>query len=250
MNHKFIPSQLDNTKCANCKFPPNAHDDSAQCEACGKITICDIYIDMLFCIECIEKEKNFDAARENNSDKRVEEMETDLVERSRAIDQSLQIRTDLFNAATIAIVDLKKAIDEDPTIENKNYKLAEELDARFRHFRSIIFDLDERRLQLANEQRAIQVYLNDLASKLRKEEREKLRLQDINYQPRPIKIDKPKTFTKRKLDKAELKKYANELGISEFTLQTIVVSKGVTVEQAANILRKAIKESKSEHNIA
>ena len=108
--------------------------------------------------------------------------------------------------------------------------------------------MNQKIVEAGNEQKAIQVYLNQLANTLRVEEREKIKLTDINYKPTATKITTPKPVktSAKKIDKVELRKYAAELGVSEFTLQMVVVSKNLTVEAAANILRRSINESKSE----
>jgi hypothetical protein len=172
---------------------------------------------------------------------------------ARTTDDTIQVRTDLFNAATVAITDLKKAIDEDINITNKPYALAEELKRRFEHFRDVIFEMQQKIVEAGNTQKAIQVYLNQLANTLRAEEREKLKIQDLNYQPKSVKPAKPATITttgtkgKRKggaLDKVELRKFAAELGVAEFTLQMIVVSKGITIPEAAKILKATLEAAK------
>jgi len=231
-----------------------------ECEVCDakdiKITV--HYGNMWFCDDCWTKEEA--ASKEHmspeNQQKRVDaykdSIEARTIDASRAIDSSIQVRTDLFNAATTAIVDLKKAIDENPEITNKPYALAEELTNRFNHFKQVIFDMNEKIVEANNNQKAIQVYLNNMANTLRTEEREKLKIADINYKPLSVKPSKPKsistTGTKKsgKLDKVELRKYAAELGVSEFTLQMVCVAQGITPEAAANKLRKSIAESKSE----
>ena len=161
-----------------------------------------------------------------------------LVE-SRQIDASIQVRTDIFNASTKSIIDLKTAIDNDPNITNKPFALATELKTRFEHFKNVVFELQAKVQEAATEQRAIQTYMNTLANQLRAEEREKLKLQDINYKPNPPKVAKPKPIktSKAKIDKKELKKVASELGISEFTLQMMVVSTGKTIQEAAQAIK-------------
>ena len=172
------------------------------------------------------------------------------LEVSRAVDNAIQVRTDLFNAATTSIIELKAQIDGNADITNKPYALAEELTKRFEHHKQVVFELSEQIVAAGNSQKAIQIYLNQLANQLRAEEREKLKIADINYKPNPVKPVKTKsvktTGTSKKLDKAELKKYATELGVSEFTLQMVCVSQGISPEMAANKLRKSINEAKSE----
>ena len=106
--------------------------------------------------------------------------------------------------------------------------------------------MNEKLVDLNNQQKAIQVYLNNLANKLRAEEREKLKLADINYKPNVVKPVVKTVKTKSKLDKVELRKYAAELGVDEFTLQMLVVAKGLTIEKAAALLRSTMKQAISE----
>ena len=161
------------------------------------------------------------------------------------------MRGDLFNAATVAIVDLKKSIDDDISIPNKPYTLAEELKRRFEHFKTVVFELNQQIVDAGNNQKAIQVYLNQLANQLRSEEREKLKISDLSYQPVKVKPVTPKgiktTGTRKsgRLDKTELRKVASELGVPEFSLQMIVVSKGVTIIEAGRILKASIESAKS-----
>lgn len=233
-----------------------------ECECCpNKVAERAIKIfggNMKMCVTCHAKELVAQAdlqdpikqeERLQNSNDRANAIKTAL-EKSKEIDNSIEVRTDLFNADTVAIVDLKKLIDEDVTIQNKDFALAQTLMERFEHFKSVVFEASETIVQATNNQKAIQVYLNQLANSLRAEERAKLKIQDINYKPKEVKPVKPRAVrtAKAKLDKVELRKYAAELGVSEFTLQILVVSKGLTVEQAANMLRKNLKESISESN--
>ena len=216
------------------------------------------YAGMVVCQTCYDKEMIAQSESKAYAEQRVadsnEAIRTNAVNKalvdSAKIDASVTMRTDIFNAATVSISDLKAAIETDTTIVNKPYALAEELTNRFNTFTSAISEHNEAIINATNNQRAIQTYLNTLANSLRAEEREKLKIQDINYKPAQVKPVKPAAIrtAKKKLDKTELRKYAAELGIAEFTLQMIVVSKGLTVEQAANMLRKSINEAKSESN--
>ena len=242
--------------CAVCKKDTLAHTDNAICDCCPNVGPVEIrYGTMLMCVECWTKEQAAQLA--NNTPEKQQERVNYLnvaIEAARAQDATIQVRTDIFNAATIAIVELKAAIDNDPNITNKPFALASELATRFEHFKAVIFQKNQEIVEAANQQKAVQVYLNNLSNQLRSEEREKLKLSDITYKPNApkLKVATPKIKTtggSKKLDKAELRKYAAELGIPEFTLQMLVVSKGLTVEAAANMLRKSIKEAKSEAGI-
>jgi len=261
-------------KCADCMvqdtlipYATNEGTSKLLCSFCytqyvkGKIVECDCcpnkvaeraiktFADMKMCPSCHATEIRLQA--ENNTPEKQQERVDSLheaLDRSRAIDSAISVRTDLFNAATTAIVDLRQIIESDDTIINKNFKLAEELMARFEHFKSVVFEANAAIVEATNNQKAIQVYLNQLANSLRAEEREKLKIQDLNYKPKEVKPVKPRAVktAKAKLNKGDLRKYAAELGVSEFTLQMLVVSKGITVEAAANMLRKSVKEAISE----
>jgi hypothetical protein len=170
------------------------------------------------------------------------------IEAAKLIDNSISVRTDIFNAATIAIIEIKNTIDADANIVNKPYALAETLKNRFNHFKSVIFEHTEAIVTAGNEQKAIQVYLNNLANSLRAEEREKLKISDINYQPSKPKVVTPRaisTKSSKKIDKKEVERYARELGISAYMVQMVCVSKGLSPEQAANVIRKSIEAAKA-----
>jgi len=148
------------------------------CEVCEKkdIEISCHYGNMWFCSECWDIEEA--AVKANTAipaqEARVANSRETMVatiDRSREIDNGIQIRTDLFNAATTSIIELKKAIDADEAITNKPYALAEELKKRFEHLKTVVFSLNEQLVDAGNNQRAIQQYLNNMANQLRAEER-------------------------------------------------------------------------------
>ena len=244
MNHSFISPADSSDKCAKCKFPALAHTDKAVCECCPNIGPVEIrYGNMLMCDSCWEHENEL---KKQNSTPVMQQARVDAMnkamEASRQIDASVSIRSDLFNAATTSIIEMKQLVDANPEITNKPYALAVELKTRLDHFKKVVFDANELIMDATSNQKAIQVYLNTLANQLRAEERAELKLQDITYQPKPVVKNvvkqiknKPKSF-----DKAELRKYAAELGVGEFTLQMIVTSKGCSVKEAAESLKAMI----------
>lgn len=232
------------------------NDYFGECECCDKVhteenpvKITVHYGNMWMCDDCWEKESK--VTKELQSNKETVGVVTNALREAAHIDNSVQVRTDLFNAHTVSIINLKAEIDNNPEIANKPYVLAQELMNRFEKFKAVVFEYNEKIVEANNAQRAIQVYLNQMANQLRSEEREKLKIADINYQPTKVKPVTPKaiktTGTKKstKLDKVELRKYAAELGVAEFTLQMVVVAKGVTIQEAAVMLKKSIESAKS-----
>lgn len=215
-----------------------------ECECCDYkgTDVKKVYGNMLMCPACLKKEEELEKQTEETAQDRVDAM-NDVLKRQREIDTSINISTDLFNARTVAIVEMKAAIDQDNTIENKEFELASRLKERFTHLKQVVFDIDKQRLEATTEQRSIQQYLNELANRLRTEEREQLRLSDISYQPKPPKVvsDKPRKKRgpkKPTFDKAELKRVAGEMGIPEFTLQMTCVSKNCTPTEAADFIKE------------
>lgn len=261
MNHSFKSSIINKDKCVLCSYDEKSHGPNAECECCPAIGEVNIYKGMLMCSDCQAKEVELTTLNSTpqaqaerviavNADANKNQQVNQVIARSQDIDNSIELRTDIFNAETIAICDLRDAIESDESITNKNFALASELDKRYKHLKDVIFGLTQKVVDEANRQKAIQVYLNGLANSLRAEEREKLKLNDISYKPKEIKPIKAKSIktTSKKIDKVELRKVASELGVSEFTLQMLIVAKGCSIEEAANKIRRSIAESKSIDN--
>lgn len=263
-NHQFTPLTLaepgNENKCAICSHTQNTH---GECECCNSSDTLIKFKGMMMCQDCYHKEINLTRQSESESDTRLAaEREranqviqiNEVLKKSEDIDKSITIRTDIFNAETVAINKLKEAIDADPAIENKPYKLAQVILARFANTKNVVFELNQKMVEVGNQQKAIQVYLNTMANTLRAEEREALKIADINYKPNPVKLtsgsDKTKSVKTRSskvLDKDELAKYAKKLGISSSSIQMIVVSKGITIEQAAKLIKANIEKAKAIH---
>ncbi len=260
MLHDFKAGTIDTSKCVHCKRTADMHE----CDICGRAVSVQLkYGNMLMCAECTEKEEKLyaESQKPENIAARIAAIPSptpaitdinEVLKASQNIDDSIQVRGDIFNAATTAIVELKKAIDDDANITNKPYALAETLKARFEHFKNVVFELQQQIVEAGNNQKAIQVYLNQLANTLRAEEREKLKISDLSYQPAKVKPATPKpikttgTQKSKKLDKTLLRKVAAELGVPEFSLQMIVVSKGVTIEEAGKMLKASIDAAKAQ----
>jgi len=257
MLHTFKPGTIDATKCVHCKRTAEMHE----CDICGRAVSVQVkYGNMLMCAECAEKEDKLyeESQKPENIAARLQSIPvpepTDInaiLKEAHNIDDAIQVRGDLFNAHTVAIVDLKQSIDNDMSIVNKPYALAEELKRRFEHLKTVVFELQQQIVEAGSNQKAIQVYLNQLANTLRAEEREKLKISDLSYQPAKVKPVKPtaiKTTGTRKstkFNKTEIRKYAAEYGIPEYSLQMVVVSKGISVEAAAKILKAVIDGGKA-----
>lgn len=208
---------------------------------------------MQMCPECIEKNKRLSAESEATATARVN-AEKDrsaevtqvnaILRQATKVDGAIEVKIDLFNAETVSIVELKKAIDEDTLIaENaKHSKLAEMLLKRYQMYKEKIFANQQENVELANKQSAIHKYLNDMKNQLTEAERERYKLLDVNYQPGKVKIaNKPinSPAKPKKYDKAEILKAAQRANVPTSVIQMICVAKNMTPMQASDSLLSA-----------
>ena len=144
---------------------------------------------------------------------------TEAKRRWHEIDATIKISTDIFNAKTIAIHEIKKAIDEDPAIpaDQKHFTLAKLLEARYDKLVDIIFSANATKTEAENEQRAIQTHYNDLGKRLKDEERAKIRLKDATYKPiEKVVVDKtPKAPKLKKVELNDVRAACLKHGIPE-----------------------------------
>lgn len=260
MTHQYTENPNKPQHCIECGFHFNLHGPDAICEACPNVGELHVFGKdgrvMALCQSCRDAEeqillKDYTPPDVNSpeANKRVEEHNAlhDVLKKAKEIDTSIRFTADMFNAKTIAIVDIKKAIDDDPTIENKNYKLAEFLKERIEHFNGVIFDTRRVLTDAFAEQKAAQIYMNELANRLRAEEREKLKIADITYDAKAPKTVKPKTIkvSNTSDEKEKIKKLCKELGIQEYTFTLVKLAKKWTVEETGNHFRRMINEGKS-----
>jgi len=158
------------------------------------------------------------------------------------VDTTARIREDIFNAETTSIVKMKEEIDADDTIERKHFALAIRVTELRNHLRKVLFDVNDsynKTIQSINSEiRSQQQYLNDLANKLRENEREAIKARDIAYKPTPPKATKTPRVAKKKFDKKELKRYSDLLGGNmEYTLQMLCVANNMQPDKAYEMIK-------------
>jgi hypothetical protein len=200
---------------------------------------------MLMCFECFEKH-----ALAKQREREAQQSKPNYIEKAREIDHSIELVTDLFNAKTVSYVELRQKIDEDDSIpaDQKHSVATRVLRERFDWLQQRIFDTKKQLSEYVAEQRVVYVNLNDLASKLSKEEQEKYKIADIKYQPTPPKLKKVRPKVK-KYDKEAVRVLAreltNELGsiITEDLVQIFMLRENQNEEKAAAEIRKVFKQS-------
>lgn len=240
MIHDFKPSKLDSTKCSVCDTVESEH----KCQICGFPRI-EKFMGILFCDPC--KQKEIEAQSELRATEQLRL--ADLAEKNRQEleqrktltqpDSTIQVSSDIFNAKIATIEEWRKAIDEDNSVENKHFELSKRMETRFLHLKQVITDAQLALKDAQNEQRAIQSYYNELAKKLKAEEREKIKIQDVQYHP-PEKPTKKVSAPKVKVfDRASVKQAASESGIPEMLIQLTCTARNVTAVEAVRIIRES-----------
>jgi hypothetical protein len=153
------------------------------CDICGT-SDGDIKLFMTFnmCPSCIKNEQKLQDEIKAGADERVKAL---TLNHARKIDDNIRYNGDVYNAAVVSIVDLEKIIGDDSSIagEHKYFMLAKEVSDRINKFSGKIFEVKTELNTLETQQVVHQRKLNELAEKLSKEEREKLKLIAINYKP-------------------------------------------------------------------
>ncbi len=212
MNHPFSPKDGAKT-CGVCDRDYVSHTPAAKCEACSYLKPCDVFNNRLLCEKCAQKEKDF--------------LETALVdvnaviEKARAIDQSIRYSGDLWNAKTVGIMELKAAFDALPdlTAQEKAFKFQIALAQRFEHLQQVNFEHNKELHENSVEQLAISKTLRDFGNELRADIREKIKQQDNNYQP--IRVI-PQVKVKKAVKKSPF----------DTMVENVMVSKNISKEEA------------------
>lgn len=217
-----------------------------ECECCTNPPPLRLYMAMWMCAECVTKNKALQEASDAEAGNRVaaeRARANDVVQinavlkQASAVVNSIEVKTDIFNAQTVAIVDMHKAIEADESITNKPGALADELYKLYTTYKEKIFANQQENVELANKQNAIQKYLNELKNKLTEAERERYKLLDVNYKPNQVKLaNKPinSPAKPKKYDKAEIIKAAQRAGVPASVIQMLCVSKNMTPMQASD----------------
>lgn len=247
MNHIFKPSKENPDICDFHVRPDNPcgrntqdHTDKATCEVCGNTGTCDFYCydtEYLMCMDCLDKERQaaINRGKINNNNHTADE----VLNISQKVDQSIQIREDVFNAKTVAIIHLKDAIDKDDNVPNKHDVLAKALEERYNHLSDKIRIRNEETREDLIEQRAIQTYYQELKKKLTEEVQKSIKLKDVNYKPEPApkKVKAPKL--EKKYTKETVRKAAQQSGLPEQAIYFLCTAQGVSAEDAVKILTGA-----------
>lgn len=226
------------TTCSKCRKP------DTYCESIGEFEGRPIY----YCVECKSKNEEIREEVLVEVKEREEKRALDVLANAKKIDESLAIQTDIFNAQTVSIEELRKAIEADPTITEKHFTLAKFLSERYENLQELIIGARSSIVEAETRKRAILTHYIELSKKLRQEEREKLRFQDLKYQPAPVKTVSPRKVSTKKADKEEAVRISKESGVPLQILLLLALTKNLSYKDAAIEFKKvenSVKNTKS-----
>ncbi len=164
-----------------------------------------------------------------------------IIEHSVKVDTSIEVKSDLFNAATVAAVELKAAIENDESIpaDQKEFKYAQMCYDRFLHFQKVAFEKHQEYIAVENEKRAWQVQTQTIAGKLRSEYRDHFKNLNVNYAPTPVKAIKEVAKTRKPKTAAkvsESREAAAKYKVDSTLVHMMVTKRNMSAEDAAKEL--------------
>jgi hypothetical protein len=162
------------------------------------------------------------------------------VEESQAIDSSIQVKSDVFVAQTVAFVELDKAIQSNPAISSdmKGYTLAKLAAERIDQIGNAIFVKKAELAHLEDEHRKWLVDTHIAVSKLRPELRSQFAQYNIDYKPASAsKVKKIQPArTGKSFDKKAVYEAAKKYNVPAAQIQSMVITRNMSPEVAAKTL--------------
>lgn len=189
----------------------------------------------LICAEC--------AALSDNTDKTAAKVNS-VVQAAHIEDEKIKLKQDIFNAATVSFIELRSAIQNDETIPpaQKGYKLAEEIEQRILKLQPILFEQREAVQQTENTLYQYVKNLQSVTATLTKEQQEKFKKYDINYNPQSPKFKEAKEKKAKKakaakrptnFNRRELPTVCAKYKVPADMVAMIGVQHNITAEEAA-----------------
>jgi LysM repeat protein len=168
-----------------------------------------------------------------------------VVEHARKVDTDIEVKADLFNAGTVPFVEISAAVQSDSSIPDteKGIQILTLVAERIEKLSEAIFSEKAATAAKEHQRYALQINAQKLASTLHEKDREKFKQFDINYKPTKVvkgKTPKPTPVSTKKFDKNTLYEMAKKYGVPANQVQSIVVRRNISYEDAAKELAKAM----------
>ena len=221
-----------------------------ECDSCEKEAK-DFFQGNWLCRDCYSREK----AEYNKSKEKIVAAET--LSKNNIVNTGLKIKEDIFNAETVALVDLEKSIriaNSDLPESEQYYAFANAVKNQIHEYKKLISQKHDEILETTSRIRAGQQHLNNIANKLRAEVREEFKIKDTAYKPEVVKVKPVKTAgpAKPKVNKQEVKLrvaklQAEGIGIAnEYLFQMQLIRFNNDMEKAEGWIRRQFKEISSD----
>ena len=213
-------------------------DENKKCEVCGSTDSVSTYKTIKFCAKCLIKEKEAEVELKKGEKERVEAVAKAV---NGSVVENISVKSDYFNAEVGSIVAKAKELENDSNVTNKQFELAKWMKERFEDLQKKLIQVREVENQIISSQTALQSHLQQMTNKLREDERNLLKLKDINYKPAVVKdpttkTSKPRVQGPKKFDKEELNQIAKQYNLNPSLLQMTCVARNVSPKDAAQIL--------------
>jgi hypothetical protein len=211
------------------------------CDVCDKsIEVFRTHGNILMCQGCIELESETlkNVAQEHEMNR--------LLADSKAIDESMTLKQDIFNGKTIAAVELKAAIMADDSIlpKDKEYTYALACKERLLHFQKRVFDKKQEVIEEENTARMWQAQAQSAAAEVRDERREQFKNLRSDYQPKVVKEIKPKTIKvpkkSSKLVTEEARQAAAKYSVDSSIVAMMATAKNISPTLAAEMYARQL----------
>lgn len=204
--------------------------DIGDCDCCpDKHDVHVVFMDGMFmCDDCAEKQRIAIRAQK-------------LIDESRKQDSSIKLSADIINASTVSFIELKGAMNNDPSIpaDQVEYRMVEECAARIDKMSAAIFAKEQEVMTLKNERLQLLVNTQELVSRLKVEHRGKFAKYNVNYaSSSPTKKEKSvkPAKTGKPFDKAAVYAAAKKYNVPAAQIQGMVVSRQISADDAAKEL--------------
>lgn len=243
MRHQY--SGLANSAeaiCNVCGYTLVSHSSKAVCEVCGGEAFCDLFPDhkhpkkILICGACYVKELK--AATEASKEREA-----------RAKMENIKTPGDYFVADTPSIKEINDMVNADESVNNKAEKVCEIIKERIVNCQKNILELNQQTRERQKEQNEFQIYLNHKMKEISAEKQKELGLLNIDYKPEKPKKTPTRAPSTKKVDLQKMKEYAASFNIPLEALRIIVVSRSVSIEEAAKIYLKMSNKIEEEEEV-
>jgi|SRR5580765_1914710 len=173
-----------------------------------------------------------------------------LVNAFKAHDTVMEVKTEIWNAEQIPLIELKAAIQQNDSIpeSEKAHAFIKECKTHVEKMDSLIFDMSKQLADLRNQRNAWQVNGQEAYGKLRAELRDGFRQFDLNYKPATVKEIKPKAVKTPAMSAKQKAQLAIEAGkkygVPGAGVQMIAEAQKISYEAAAIFLQKQLTARK------